>query len=425
MNAKVKFYYYENGSEHQTLAKILFLVSNFPPEISTGRLEHELSQSLVRGGNSVTVVTAFPRRYLVNHLKPHGGKFLYKEEIDGIKIIRMGPEFSSRDNIITRGFEYFFESFSFLIGALFSGKTDVIICSSPPLTLALAGFFLGKVKHAPVIVRIGDLHPQELIDLGLIKSKSLVRLLEMIEKFVYRKIDFFTVLSAGYQEHLLKKGTAPNKVRVVPNWGNTEEIENSKELRRDFGVPTHKFTLTYAGIMSWFQDLETIVDAASQLREYKDIHFLLVGDGSQKRFLEEKATRLQLDNISFVPLQLRTEYLRILQASDVCFVSLKKEIKTTTLPSKLLDILACGRPVIANVPCGEVSDIIFRAKCGVWVEPQNPDELVRAILTLYRKQAELRQFGQNAREYMEKHFSLNACATEYEKIIQKAMASCN
>jgi glycosyltransferase involved in cell wall biosynthesis len=401
------------------MLKILFLVSNFPPEISTGRLEYELSQSFVRSGKFVTVVTAFPRRYLINYTPSHGGNFLYREEISRIRVIRMGPEFSGRDTIAIRGFEYFFEFFSFFLGGIIAGKADIIICSSPPLTLALASYFLGKVKHAPVIVRIGDLHPQELVDLGLIKSKVLVRFLEFMERVVYKKIDFFTVLSEGYRKHLLKKGAPPGKVCVVPNWGNTQELEISEELRTDLKKPVQKFVVTYAGIMSWFQDLETIIDAAFRLREHKDIRFLLVGDGPQKRFLEEKSKRLQLENVSFISLRPRKEYLQILQTSDACFVSLKKEVKTTTIPSKLLDIMACGRPVIANVPRGEVPDILFKAKCGVCVEPQNPDELAEAILSLYKNRSEVVQLGRNAREYLEKHFTLNVCVKKYEEIIQQ------
>ena len=402
--------------------KILFLVSNFPPEISTGRLEYQLSGSFIRSGHIVTVVTAFPRRYLVNHMVSQSGKFLYREEMNGIRVIRMGPEFSCRDNIYARGFEYFFQFFSFFIGGFLSGKADIIICSSPPLTLALVGYFLGKVKHAPVVVRVGDLHPQELVDLGLIKSKSLTRLLEMIEKFVYEKIDFFTVLSKGYRQHLLKKGTALSKVEVLPNWGNTEEIENSKEFNRFYLKKSPKeFVVTYAGTMSWFQDLETLVTAAFLLRKYRDIRFLLVGDGPQKRFLEDKSRKLKLHNLSFIALRPRIEYLQILQASDVCTVSIKKEVKTTTIPSKLLDIMACGRSVIANVPRGEVSEIISQAQCGVWVEPQNPKMFAEAVLKLYKNPTITAKFGRNAREYLEKHFSLDACAEKYEKIIQQIM----
>lgn len=400
------------------MVKVLFLVANFPPELSTGRLEHELSQSFVRNSHSVNVVTAFPRKYLVNKQSPRVLRPFYREEIDGIKVIRMGPEFSDRDNVFMRGFEYFFELFSFFIGGLISGKVDVIICSSPPLTLALAGQFLGKIKHAPVIVRVGDLHPQELVDVGLIKSKLLVRFLEVIERFVYTKIDFFTVLSEGYRQHLLRRGTSFDRVWVVPNWGNTEELKTLERSKRAI-EKNENFVVTYAGTMSWFQDLETMVDAAFLLRNYKDIHFLFVGDGAQKAFLEKKSRELKLDNVSFLPLKPRLEYLRTLCSSDVCVVAIKKEVKTTTVPSKLFDIMACARPVIANVPFGEISDIIFRAKSGIWLEPQNPEKFAEAVLKLYENPSETRRMGQNGRDYLDEHFSLEACVRKYEQLIKQ------
>jgi colanic acid biosynthesis glycosyl transferase WcaI len=402
------------------MAKILFLVANFPPEISTGRLEHELSLSFVRNKHSVSLVTSFPRRYLVN--KPRGRILLpfYKEIIDGIKVLRMGPEFSNRDNVFLRGFEYFFEFFSFFLGGLISGKADIIICSSPPLTLALAGYFIGKIKHIPVIVRVGDLHPQELADMGMIKSRLLMNFLELIERFIYKKCDFFTVLSEGYRRHLLNRGASSNRVWVVPNWGNTKDIEvleRSHVTIRGNG----RFVVTYAGTMSWFQDLETMIDAAFRLRNYENIHFLFVGDGGQKAFLEEKSRNLRLDNVSFFPLKPRLEYLRTLCSSDVCVVAIKKEVKTTTVPSKLFDIMACGRPVIANVPYGEISDIIFKSKSGIWIEPQNPEKFAEAVLKLYENSNTTCYMGQNGRDYLDTHFSLKAAVFKYEQLIKKML----
>ena len=403
------------------MAKILFLVANFPPELSTGRLEHELSQSFVRNKHSVSLVTSFPRRYLVNKPTPRVLLPFYKETIDGIKVLRMGPEFSDRDNVFIRGFEYFFEFFSFFLGGLISGKADVIICSSPPLTLALAGHFIGKIKRAPVIVRVGDLHPQELADMGMIKSKLLLHFLELIESFVYKKIDFFTVLSEGYRQHLLRRGASSSRVWVIPNWGNTKELK-FLEGSNLATVKKEKFVVTYAGTMSWFQDLETMVDAAFRLRNYKAIHFLFVGDGTQKAFLEEKSRKLKLDNISFFPLKPRLEYLQTLRSSDVCVVAIQKDVKTTTVPSKLFDIMACGRPVIANVPFGEISNIIFKAKSGMWIEPQNPEKFAEAVLKLYKNSNPAHHMGQNGRHYLEANFSLKVAVRRYEQLIKKLIS---
>jgi colanic acid biosynthesis glycosyl transferase WcaI len=134
--------------------------------------------------------------------------------------------------------------------------------------------------------------------------------------------------------------------------------------------------------------------------------------------LEEKASRLKLGNLSFEPLRPRTEYLRILQSSDVCVVSIRKEVKTTTIPSKLLDIMACGRPVIADVPLGEVSNLISKADCGMRVEPGNADMFAKAVVELQEDSDLVSRMGRNARSFMERNLSLEACVKRYETIIK-------
>lgn len=398
--------------------KITFLIASFPPEISTGRLGFQLCKSFTSSGHSVTVVTSFPRKYLVSHRVALKGRLLYREDVKGLNVVRMGPEFSKRDNVNMRGLEYFYQFFSLFVGGLVGGETDIIMCCSPPLTLALASYFLGRIKRAPIVVRIGDLHPQELVDLGLIKNKMLVHLLELMEKFVYRKTDCLTVLSKGYRQHLLSKGTESSKVIVLPNWGDLDELA---ALRKPGALSEFKgkFVVTYAGVLSWFQDVETLVDAASLLQEKTDIHFLIVGDGSQKQFLEEKSKRLKLQNVTFKPLQPRAEYLRILQSSAVCVIAIKKELKTTTIPSKLFDIMACGRPVLAIVPKGETTGIISNSKCGSWVEPQNPGGVAEAVLALYRNPSGREEFGRNGRKYLEEHFTLKRVSIQHEEIMHR------
>jgi glycosyltransferase involved in cell wall biosynthesis len=207
------------------------------------------------------------------------------------------------------------------------------------------------------------------------------------------------------------------------------QLGKSDEFRRENGL-ADDFLVTYAGIMSWPQDLETIVDSASLLRNYNDIKFLLVGDGPQRGLLEEKSKKLGIKNLQFLPLQPREAYLKIIRASDVCFVSLKKDFRSPAVPSKLLDIMAYGRPAIANVPLeGDAPKIIMTAKCGLCVVPQNPEALRNAILDLYNSPHSRRVMGKNAKRYFKDHFSLKSCMMSYEKIFaevtSKAIADKN
>jgi colanic acid biosynthesis glycosyl transferase WcaI len=399
--------------------KILVMVCSFPPEISPGRLEFEMSQALTNVGHSVEVVTAFPRRYLLRQASKRKGLFSYKEEMGCLKITKMGPEFPDRDNMFSRGFEYFFDFVLFGIGGLLSSESDVILCSSPPMTIGLAGWILARLRGVPIVLRIGDIHPQALIDLGLVKSGSVIFLLKIIERILYQKVDHIIVLSNRYKQDLIRKGTRPEKISVVSNWVDPKEIvrlEKVNSFRRDMNL-SNEFLVSYAGVMSWAQDLETVVEAASLLSSYTDIKFVFAGDGVQRKSLENKIQAMGLKNIIFLTMQPREKYVNIIQSSDVCLVSLKKNFRSPAVPTKLLDIMACGRPVIVNVPLeGDVPKIINEAKCGLCVEPENPKELCRAILSLYNDYKLREALGTNSRTYFSKYFSLESSMRIYERI---------
>jgi colanic acid biosynthesis glycosyl transferase WcaI len=402
----------------QTL-KILFMIESFPPEISTGRLGFQICKHFQKSKNQVTVLTLIPRPYMIKEPINKKNSFFYSEIHEGLKVIRFGPGFSKVNNFKIRGFEYFYEFFSFFLAGLTSGKTDVIICCSPPLTIALAGFFLGKIKNAPVLVRIGDLHPQELIDLGMIKNNALMFVLETIEKFVYKKSSFLTVLSQGYSKHILSKGADENKIKVLSNWGDIEEETKSKKAGSDSTIGPKKFIVTYAGIISWFQDLETLVDAAKILKLIPDITFLIVGDGPKKQFLVEKCSSQGLTNVSFLPFQSRDEYLGILQDSNVCIVAIKNELTTTTIPSKIFDIMTCERPLLAIVPYGEVTELILHSNCGYWIEPGNSQKLADKIILLNENKKLAQTLGKNGRQYLESHYTLETIGKEHETILNQ------
>lgn len=407
---------------------ILMLVSYFPPEIgSASHLFYELGGELVRNGHQVTVVTTFPRSYNVSQpMQRYKRKVFVREEMDGIRVMRVRSMPTPRDNIFARGMEHFILPFSLLLGGAVSGKQDAMLIYSPPLPFGLTGYILSKVKRIPFVVNVQDLYPQAVIDLGLLKNRSLIRVFRAIERFVYRKADFLTVHSEGNRQHVISTGAREDKVAVIHNWSDTEEIAPSpklNEFRLENGLDS-KFVVSYAGIISYSQDLETIIESAALLKDRSDVFFVVVGDGGQKEQLINKASELKLDNVRFLPWQPKEKYAQVLSASDVCLVTLKKDkVSTPVVPRKLSDIMASGRPVIAGVPLdGDTPKIVEAAQCGFCVEAGDAESLAQAILTLHDNPALAEDMGTNGREYALKHFSLSAAAREYEELFQ---AICN
>jgi len=400
--------------------EILIMTNYFPPEIGgASHLYYELAESLVRRGHEVTVVTGFPRYNVKKKDKKYRGKFLIREEFSGIEVIRVWiPEFP-RENLILRGVEHFWVAFAFIIGSLFTRKPQVIIFYSPPLPIGLSAYFIGKLKGIPFIINVQDLFPKEAVLLGLLKNKMLIKFFEMMERFIYKRAAYITVHSPGNLEHIVRNGGNREKVGVVYNWVDVNKVKpgpRKNHFRKENSL-NDEFVVSYAGTMGWCQDMGVIVDAANELRKYKDIVFLLVGEGPLKKFVEAKATNLGLENVKLLPVQPFPKYLEILMASDVCLINLNENLTTPVVPSKLLNIMASGRPIVASLPdYSDARRIIEEANCGYCVPPRDPHKLAKAILTLYNDNDLREEMGSNGRIYAERYFEREGCVSRYEEI---------
>jgi colanic acid biosynthesis glycosyl transferase WcaI len=411
---------------------ILTLEPGFPPELASSRLYFEFAREMTKLGHNVLVVTVFPRKYLLSKEEKYSinmkakRKFFYFELMNNFIVMRIKPQFSS-NSLLSRILEQILVPISLLIGGLLMGmnlpkKNTVIHCTIPPLFIGFSACLIGRLLSFPVIVRVQDAHPDALVKLGLIKNRTLIRLLEIIEKFVYLRVDYITVIGDTYKEHIISRGISPDKVILIPNWADVSKISQNTDLkfRKDMKLEG-KFIITYAGTISWPQDLETVIRAAEILKKYENIVFLIVGEGIKKKLLIELSKKLNLNNVIFLPLQPREKYFEILKSSNICLVSLKKTFQSPSVPSKILDIMACAKPIVANIPLyGDTPKILKEAKCGLVVEPENPYLLAQLILLLYNNPALAEEMGKNGLHYLEKNFSLPTCIQKYEEIIMKA-----
>jgi glycosyltransferase involved in cell wall biosynthesis len=403
---------------------ILILTEAFPPEIrSASHLLYELAESLVAKGFKVTVITRFPKNYIDKIDKKYTGKLFSREKISGIKVIRLYSFSFLRHIPLIRGLSQFILSGLLAIGGILAGRQDIILTYSPPLPLGISAYLLGKIKKAPFIFNVQDIFPQSVIDLGLLKNKVLIRISEAMEKFIYKKARYITVHSDGNRENIISKNVNSEKIVTIHNWVDTELIKPSENNDNYFKMKDNlngRFVVSFAGVMGFAQGLDIVVNCAELLKSYKDILFLLVGDGVKKDGLIKKVEDIQLNNIKFLPLQPKEMYLSILSASDICLVTLDKNVKTPVVPAKLLNIMASGRPVVACMNLkGDAPKIIKAAKCGYCVEADDVKGFSEAILKLYNNTSLRDEFGKNGREYAVRHFSRKICIEKYEKLFLK------
>jgi len=410
--------------------KILLLTAYFPPDTgSAAHLFYELGRAFVERGHGVTVLTGMPGYHALGPLEKYKGKKRIKEDMEGMEVVRVAMPQLPRHLMVGRALWQFGGAWALFLAGLGLPKADAAIVYSPPLPLGLTAWGLKKLQGLPFILNVQDLFPQSIIDLGLLRNRWLIRFFEEMERFVYRHANIITVHSEGNREHVMRKldkGQA-EKVKVIPNWVDVHFIQPGPRMNwfREAHGLGDAFVVSFAGVLGYSQDLDVVLDAARILEDggwSSEILFLIVGDGVERPRLEAKARQMGLNNVRFLPMQPREKYPAVLHASDVGLATLYAEVRTPVVPSKILSIMAAGRPVVAAMNLdGDGPRLIAEARCGLCVPPEDPRALAEAILQLYHDASLREELGRNGRRYVEKYLSLEACVERYEQLLRQVI----
>lgn len=407
--------------------KILLICAFFPPEVgSAAHLYYELGQALQARGHEITVLTGLPRYHVIGESNPYRKRPFISETYHGLRVFRVFNLDIPWHVPLLRGLDQFLSALAFGVAGLFLPSFDIALVYSPPLPLAVATYFMGRLRGKPAVLNVQDIFPQSAIDLGILRNPWLIRFFKGMEAFAYRHFRLTIAHSEGNRRYIISRGGRPQRVTSLPNWVDTEAIRPDVKhnvLRTTLGLEGH-FIVSFAGIMGYSQDLDTIVAAAALLKDHPQIAFLLVGDGVEKPGLQKMVQERHLANVHFLPMQPKEEYPKVLAASDLCLVTLRKEVRTPVVPSKILSIMAAGRPVLASLPLeGDAPRLIAAAHAGICVAPESPQTLVEAIIKLHQDPSLLDEMGAKGREYAVQYLSLEACVMQLEKLFERTIAN--
>tara|TARA_B100000579_G_scaffold424051_1_gene427982 strand:- start:2049 stop:3281 length:1233 start_codon:yes stop_codon:yes gene_type:complete len=397
--------------------KIVFICQWFPPEPAPiGVMINELASRLSNEGHQITVITGYP-----NH--PNGLIYKgFKKKIFSIhnefnfRLIRCWLFTSNNKTNLNRLLNYISFSISSLIAALFLERNHFVFVVSPPLTNGLIAIMLRLIKGFTYIINIQDIYPDAAINLNVIKNPFYKSLLYLVESIIYNFSERITVISNGFKKNLIKKKVSYEKIKIIPNWIDTDEITPIDNLNnfKNNNQLNNNFIVLYAGTIGLVSGAEILIPVAKSLAKYKDIKILLIGDGIIKERLQELSKNEKLGNIKFLPFQPREILSEVLSSSDVSIVTMKKNCGFSSVPSKVLGYMSSGKPLIASVDKGsDTHNLILNSNCGLAVPPENSEEIVSAILYLYHNQTEARKMGTNAREYVVKNFSKDSILNSY------------
>ena len=408
---------------------ILLMTAYFPPDTgSAAHLFYELGAALVERGHDVIVLTGFPTYHVQGDDLARYQRRLWLTETwdEGIKVTRVAVPQLFRDTPVGRGLWQFGCALSFGLRGLVVPRPDVLLVYSPPLPLGLSAWVLRLVRGIPFILNVQDLFPKSAIDLGVLNNSPLIRLFEQMERFLYRQANHITVHSSGNQKHVVAVGGDSERVTIMHNWVDIDFIRPGDRLNgfsREHGL-NDKFVVSFAGVLGYSQDVDVMLAAADLLRDYVEIHFLIVGDGVEKARLEQKAVDMRLSNVQFLPMQPRHRYPDVLHASDVSLATLHSDVSTPVVPSKILSIMAAGRPVVASMNLdGDAPRLIEEASCGYALPPEDPEALADKTLDLFRSASLRQHLGQNGRRYAEENLSVQAGAQNYEHLFKHILAT--
>jgi colanic acid biosynthesis glycosyl transferase WcaI len=400
--------------------KILILSQYYAPE-PTARA-HELASSLSHRGHEVMAITAFPSY-------PHGKIYDgYKirpwqwEKREGVSILRL-PLFPDHSrSTLKRSLSYAsFAMSASLLGPLVATRVDVMYVYLHPPTIGVAAGLISFLRGVPFVCEIQDVWPESLLATGIVRNPRVLKWLDSLERFVYKHSAAIVAVSPGFVPSLVRKGVPAGKLHVISNWADESihrPVPSSPRLARETGMEG-RFNVLYTGNMGPAQALETVLRAAEDLQDLRDVQFVLAGQGLEKPYLEAVAAKRKLSNVRFLEQQ-PVDRVRDLHAlADVLLLHLRRDpLFATTIPSKTLSYMASGKPILAAAP-GDASDIVLQAGAGLACAAQDSSALANAVRRFYAMSPDTRtQMGEAGRQVFLQKYSRGALVPRYEQVLQ-------
>jgi glycosyltransferase involved in cell wall biosynthesis len=271
-----------------------------------------------------------------------------------------------------------------------------------------------------MIFEIRDLWPQTLIELGnLSKYHPLVLFFSFFEKFGYKKALYIVSLLEHSKEYMISRGMEPKKFRYIPNGIALEEVSRNEALPESIIklIPKNKFLVGYVGTLGIANALDYLMESALYLRDNKDIHFLLVGKGSEKEKLKKFVLEHNLKNVTFIDPIPKLQVQSILNQCSVLYIGWhrKKIYKYGISANKIFDYMYAQKPIIHGFEFK--NNIVNKAKCGITIQPKNSIAIKDAILELKNKsKEELYSMGVSAKEYVINNHSYDKLALKYKEL---------
>jgi colanic acid biosynthesis glycosyl transferase WcaI len=391
----------------QPLRRWLILTQYYPPEIGAPQIRlRSVAHMLRRHGIAVEVLTAMPN-YPAGKIFPgYAGRWHMREEIDGIAVRRTWVYAGTGKSASIRLANYLSFTCTSLLASLTGPRPDVMFVESQPLSLGLVAILMKWLRGVPYIYNVPDLQIEVAKQLGFMQNRSFLRVAAALENFFLRQSWKISTVTHRFTEHFQKRGLPRIQITFLPNGADTEFLKPqppSRALLNRWQLHDKKVFL-YVGTHAYYHGLDTLIEAATLLRERSDIVFLMIGDGPERARLKQLSMDHGLTNVIFG----QSPYEEMDQLYSIAYASVatlrKIEVAQDMRLSKIFPSLSCAVPVIyAGV--GEAAELLEAHKCGVVVEPEEPELLAQTIVSLAADHTRQHDMGCAGRAFVEREYS--------------------
>lgn len=374
-----------------------------------GPLFRELAEDLARVWSPSLLYTGHPHTVISTE--------------NGSPVIKVGPEYDRQSNL-RRLFSWLYYFFSAVwVTARQPRNALLFIVSNPPF-LGLIGFFYKLIRGQKYVVLVYDIYPDLLLGIGIIRRGFISRTWEFLNHIVLENADLVFTIGKDMASLLDEKydlgKTKAQRAVVVPNWADVASIKPIAKADNWFAIKhgqLGKTTVLYSGNMGNSHDIESILEVASELREYNLVHFLFIGEGAKRSLVERMKAGKNLRNITLLPFQSKEVLPFSIPTGDIGVVSYQPGTESCIVPSKAYYYMAAGLvPLVISDRETDLGKMVIDRRCGVVVPNRDIEAMKQAILTLSADTELLQQYKKIARKTAEEYFSRNNTARYVETI---------